>query len=94
MNWTEIEKNNIAIDANQLSSAIIDKLEVSRVAYDIFVDIHVKFRAINSNLDPSMSTRLKLTFTRKYGQGCFPDWIISDFKLVQLKPQSFLDKFW
>lgn len=82
------------MQANHLSTAIIDNVQVSRVAYDIFVDIQVKFQGINTDLDPPMTTRLKLKFTRKYGQGCFPDWIITDFKLVQLKPQSWLDKFW
>ena len=85
-NWTELQKNNINIEFDDMNSTVIDKCFYHKVGRDVFVDITVKYCAIKKDLHPAMSIELTATFSRKYGPGCLPDWTITDFKIDHVAP--------
>jgi len=80
-NWSELQKNNINIDFDDMKSTEIEQVFYHKVGRDVFVDIKVNYCAVKKDLHPPMSIELSATFSRKYGPASFPDWTITNFKI-------------
>ena len=86
-NWSEVEKNNIAVDLEDLTQVITEKVSLQPLGRDVFVDITVNFQAMKANINPLMTVEATLIFTRKYSQLSFKDWTITGFTINNLAEQ-------
>jgi len=89
-NWTELQKNNISVKVQDVKSLAIDRISCQTLGRDVFADIQVKYDTVKQDLQPNVSMKLTLTFSRKYGPGCFPDWTITNFKIDHFGPLWYL----
>ena len=81
-----MQKNNIRVNLQEMKSITIEKISCQTLGREVFADIQVQYDAVKQDLQPNLSMKLTLTFSRKYGPGCFPDWTVTNFKVDHFRP--------
>ena len=86
--WSEVGKNNIALDVDHLIVACPVSVRRHTIAFQRFCDIQMVFVGVKESPDSdgAVSLKIEARFHRDFTEGRLPDWVITRFRVVAVGP--------